>query len=231
MKTKLLSALAAVLMLAALAGCASPPPERGNISNETVAGTAASNEAKFEYKAPVTEDNTYTSTTLGVRLTVDEGWIFATDEELMQLNAAVEQVVGDDYAEQLKNSGMFYDMYALDEVTGDNIVIAFENIKKIYGKVITPETYLSLSRQNTKGMLESAGYANLEITDRSVTFAGQRANAIAIKGTLSGIPVYQLVVVKSCGDYMVTISFSSMLEDNIDKLLAKFVPIDEIGIY
>lgn len=224
MKTKILSAIAAILMIASLAGCSSSAPERGNISNDTSANTAA--EPKLEYKAPVTEGNTYTSSTLGVKLTLDEGWAFATDEEMKQLNQSLADAVGDDYAEQLKNVDVIYDMSAANTTSGDNISVNFENLGKLYGKILTAESYLNLSKDTVKDMLESIGCEDIELDVRDVKFAGKDEKALYVKANLSGIPVYEICVAKSCGDYMANITIATMLEDGSADLLAKFAPID-----
>lgn len=237
MKRKLLSALLAALMLASFAGCSSKEPERGSISNETgtkaqtadttaAATDAATTEAKLDYTVPTTEGNTYTSKTLGVKLTLDEGWAFASDEDMAQLNQAVVSAVGDDYAEQLKDADIIYDMSAANETTGDNISINFENLGAIYGKVITPETYIDLSKDTVKDMLTSMGCENVEMEVRDVDFAGQTEKALHVKTELSGVSVYELCVVKSCGDHMANITITTMLEDTTDAILAKFTPAD-----
>lgn len=226
MKTKILSAIAAILMIASLAGCSSSAPERGNISNETGANTEASTDSKVEYKAPVREGNTYSSTTLGTKITLDEGWTFSTDEEMKELNQSLANAVGDDYAEQLKNVDVIYDMNAMNDSTGDNISVNFENLGKLYGKILTAESYINLSKDNVKGVLESMGCENIELDVRDVKFAGQDEKALYVKASLAGVPVYEICVAKSCGDYMANIAITTVLEDGTADILAKFVPID-----
>lgn len=228
MKAKILSAILAVLAVATFTACSSEAPERGNISKETSSQKATDTQAtpddKFEYTVPVTEGNTYTSSVLNAKITLDEGWTFSTDEEMKQLNQAVVSAVGDEYSEQLKNSDIIYDMAAANETTGDNISINFENLGKVYGKIITPETYISLSKDTVKSMLESMGCTNVELTERDVKFAGQDAKALHVKANMASIPVYEICVVMSCGDHMANIAITTMLEDNTDVILTKFVP-------
>lgn len=227
MKTKIISVLLAVLAAATFTACSSKEPERGNISKETDSQKVtepSTTDAKFDYTVPVTEGNTYTSSVLNAKITLDEGWTFSTDEEMKQLNQAVVSAAGEDYEEQLKKSDIIYDMAAANTETGDNISINFENLGKLYGKIITPETYLNLSKDTVKSMLESMGCSNVVLTDRDVKFAGQDAKALHVKGDMSGIPFYELCIAKSCGDYMSNITITAMLEDTTDAILAKFVP-------
>lgn len=231
MKTKILSAVLAVLTVATFTACSSKEPERGNISKETssqkVTETQAKTEATtegFDYTVPVTEGNTYTSTFLNAKITLDEGWKFSTEEEMKQLNEAVANIAGEEYAEQLKKSDVIYDMSAANTETGDNININFENLGKLYGKVITPATYISLAKDSVKTMLESMGCSNVVLTDRDVKFAGQDAKALHVKADMAGIPIYEMCVVISCGDHMANIAITTMLEDGTEALLAKFVP-------
>lgn len=248
MKTRILSALLAVLMLASLASC-SAKPERGNITNVETSGDSSSNNAneadhgnitneeasgdsssndtaEAEYSVPTQEGNTYSSSTLGAKITVDEGWVFSTDEEIAELNNVVLDMAGSNYADQLKNADIIYDMMAANENTGDNISINFQNMGLLFGKVITPETYINYSISSVKDMLSQVGAENVESSIEKVEFAGKEETALFIKSEIYGVSMYQLCIAKSCGNYMANVTITTMLEDSTADILAKFAPID-----
>lgn len=230
MKTKILSAILAVLMLASLASC-SKEPERGSITNEDTSGSSdtssSSNDTTVpEYSVPVHEGNTYSSSTLGAKITLDEGWVFSTDEEIAELNNVVLDIAGEDYADQLKDANMIYDMMAANETTGDNISINLQNMGLMFGKVITPETYINLSISSVEDMLSQMGAENIQSSVEKVEFAGKEETALLVKSEINGVPMYQMCVAKTCGNYMANVTITAILEDNTADILAKFVPVD-----
>lgn len=231
MKTKILSAILAILMLASLASC-SKEPERGSITNEDTSSgssetSSSSNDTTAaEYSVPVHEGNTYSSSTLGAKITLDEGWVFSTDEEIAELNNVVLDMAGEDYADQLKDADMIYDMMAANETTGDNISVNFQNMGLVYGKVITPETYINLSVSQVEDMLSQVGAENIESSVQKVEFAGKEETALFIKSEVYGVPMYQMCIAKSCGNYIANVTITAMLEDSTPDILAKFVPVD-----
>lgn len=229
MKIRILAVVLAVFMLASLASC-SAKPERGNITNEETSGSGDSSSSNdttaVEYSVPVQEGNTYSSSTLGAKITLDEGWIFSTDEEIAAMNNVVLDIVDEDYADQLKDADIIYDMMAADEATGDNISINFQNMGLMFGKVITPETYINLSVSSVEDMLSQAGAENIESSVEKVEFAGKEEAALYVKSELGGVPIYQLCVAKSCGSYMANVTITTILEDSTADILAKFVSVD-----
>lgn len=226
MKTRILSALLAILMLASLASC-SAKPERGSISDEETKPTAEDTKADgVEYALPERSGNTYSSKSLGAKMTIDEGWVFSTDEEIAELNNIVLDAAGDNYVESLKKADMFYDMMAANETTGDNISVVFQNMGLIYGKVITAETYLNLSKTSVEDMLTEMGAENIESSIEKVQFAGKEEAALIVKSEISDMPIYQICIAKSCGDYMANVTITTMLEDSTADILAKFTPVD-----
>ncbi len=239
MKNRIISALLALILAAALTGCSSAPA-RGDISKEdttvnnstedTTADIGADDDAKGESDSNVTasvkDGNTYSSSVLGAKITIDEGWEFASDEEMAALNEAVISMAGDDYAAQFENADILYDMSAMNTTSGDNISVNFENLGLLYGKVLSPETYLNLSESSVKDVLGNMGFENIETSIGKVQFAGNEESAMFLKAEIQGIPVYEVCVAKSCGKHMANITIATYLEDTTADILAKFAPID-----
>lgn len=219
MKTKILSAFLALLMIAALAGCSSKP-ERGEISGDDKSAETA------DYSTPERSGNTYSSKFLGAKITLDENWTFSTDEEIAAMNNLTADLMGDEFSEQLKKADVIYDMMVADSATGDNININFENMGLVLGKVVSPKAYLELSQETYESAMAQIGAENVKSSLGKVDFAGEKEDALIGKIEASGVSMYQVVIAKSCGNYMASITITTMLEDRTADLIAKFEPVD-----
>ena len=75
---------------------------------------------------------------LGMKFTLPESWDFYDREELLQMSGLDENGDEDALKKELLQKTTVYDMFAVDSVTGMNVIVLYENIK-VQG--MNPETF------------------------------------------------------------------------------------------
>lgn len=196
-------------------------------AEEAEPSEAPADEAEEEFQIGTTSGGRYENAFLGIGCQLDENWTFASKEELAQLIGIVaDGFDNEEYAEQLKNADMFYDMYALADEGLVTINVIFENMGVLYGTVIDEERYVQIAMENLEEQLTSAGFADIQTETGSVVFAGQERYGLRISGTYQGAPYYcQQVYIKE-GSYMAAVSLVSLTQDITATMLEYFYAVD-----
>lgn len=91
-----------------------------------------------DFDMGVIELGTYVSDFSGMKFTLPESWDFYDREELLQMSGLDENGDEDALKKELLQKTTVYDMFAVDSVTGMNVIVLYENIK-VQG--MNPETF------------------------------------------------------------------------------------------
>ena len=212
---KLTAMLLVLVMMLSLCAC----------GEKNVSGTVSPQEEQTEvdFQLGVTTGGKYESTFLGIGCSLDDSWSFASQEELAQMiGATAEMFDNEEYAEQMKNTDMFYDMAAAADDGLVNINIIIQNMGLLYGMALSEEKYIEVSQEGLEEQLSSAGFTLEGVEAGTVTFAGQERSGLHITCTYQGIAYYcQQVYIKQ-GNYMSVITLASFFEDDTDSMLDYF---------
>ncbi len=220
---KIIALVLAALMMFALVSCIDDGESiRGNTYNDNEQTISSAAEDEVEVSLGSSANNVYENKFLGIGCKLDDTWTFKTDEEIRELNNLTQDMLGDEYAEQIKNAALIYDMSAIKNDATASINVNIENIGLVNGAIYDEESYIDNSLNTLKEPLESAGFENLVINKVTVDFGGKQSPAIAISAELAGVKIYEKVVCVKQGKYIACITVASYLEDSTDALIAAF---------
>ena len=176
---------------------------------------------KDKVEVGTSKNNTYKNTFAGITCTLGSDWTFMTDAEIKANNELTMDMMGDNYAEAIKNATYFTDMMATHTNGMDTINVVFEKLTGV-NQSLTEEQYANLCKDSTKGALESMGMTKVTITVEKGIFAGEEHNFLAISGEFSGVPVYERLVVLRCGSYAVSVTACTWYADTCKTILDSF---------
>lgn len=91
-----------------------------------------------DFDMGVIESGVYTSDFSGMKFTLPENWEFYDREELLKMSGLDENGDEDTLKKEILKKTTVYDMYAVDSMTGLNVIVLYENIK-VQG--MDPETF------------------------------------------------------------------------------------------
>ena len=150
---KRLTALLLVLaVLVMLAGC--DAREMAKKVADTIKAISAMSEfigegvEKIEISRGTINGNIYENKYMGYTFEKPDSWVYATDKEIAEsLEIGVENFVKEDFKNIAENNVSIYDMMVVDESTGTNICIGYENLALLSQTDITEEQYMEALRQ------------------------------------------------------------------------------------
>ncbi|MBQ2704056.1 MAG: hypothetical protein IJF58_00745 [Clostridia bacterium] len=176
----------------------------GSISTNS---TEVSSEADVAVDLGGVEGTTYKNTSVGVQLVAPEGWAFYDAAQMAELNSD---------NTDLEAANTMFDMMAV-HTNGNNVSLAFENLGKLYGSIITEDKYAELAKKN----LESSSTAIKNVQESTATVAGESWKCLTFTQTVQGIEIKQISAFKKCGKYMALITATGV-DMTPEQILAMF---------
>ena len=231
MKRKISLILAVLLTLSMLAGC-------GGNGGETNPAAPPETTAPAVEDRPLTlgvvEGNTYTNTYAGFGCTLGEGWTMLPADQLQELPDIVkESVQGTEVGEAMKDIQQFTDMLAenVDQMTNMNVLFQKLSMQeRIAYKLLSEEAIVDETLKQKDALIEAYTAMGLEITSiekTTVTFLGEEHFAMKTVAETQGVPCYMLQVFNyGLGEYSVTMTLTSFLEDNTESMLELFYKVE-----
>jgi len=89
------------------------------------------------------DGNVYTNEYLDFSINKPDNWVFYSDEEIATLlSFSLDVFTTGDFEKTLDENMLLYDMMVYDPVTLSNLSVAYENLAKTVGFIITEEQYI-----------------------------------------------------------------------------------------
>ena len=215
-------ACALVVTMSACSG-GSTDSIRGSVTpaQTTATETTVPETAEPSFAVGSSSGNRYENAFLGIGCTLDENWIFLTDEQIRENNIDASDMMDEEYQQILENASVVYDMMATNVNEVDTVCL---NMEKLSGaaKLITEEQYAQLSLENLEGSLSSVGVENIQTSIESISFAGGTHTCVRVEGEYSGLGVYESMVCYKRGGYVAVVVACTWLEDGTQAILDCF---------
>ena len=248
MKKRIISLTLALLMILSMTACSSKPaanspatnpPAADNtpVENPTEAPTGAPTEATEPANAlalGVVDGQTYSNTYAGLGCTLDGDWVIYPADQLQELPSITQQMMeGTELEKAMENVTQFTDMYAESVELLCNMNLLFQKLdmtQRIAYAVMDEKAVLDATMEQKDVMIQA--YANGGITVESmeiikVTFLGEEHYALKTIAQTEGVPYYCLQVFDFwLGQYSMTLTFASFIEDNTESLLDLFYVVE-----
>lgn len=229
---RMFALLLAILMMGALlAGCGSSDkePDQGTV---TPVATEAAQEKPLSLGR--LEGGTYTNEYVGIQCSLDSAWTYYSAEELQDLPEAVKNAMeGSELSEAMADTQQITVMMAenVDELLSMNILYTkLDMQQRMAYAMMSQEDVVDGTLSQEAMLVESYAMAGIEVSAIEkvrFNFLGEECVGIHTTATTQGVPYYVLQVADySLGQYGVTISLCSYVEDNTAAMLELFTALD-----
>ena len=222
-----------VVLAMLLAGCGNSAPE------SSVVGTVEpTTESTAPAETPVTmgrlEGGTYINEYAGYACELDNNWTFYSAEELQVLPDNVKELIADtELADVIGDVPQFTDMMAenVNDMITINALYQKHTLQERLGFAMLTDAELIDGTLEQQDMMKDA-YAqagmDVESMERiTVTFLGEERAALRTVGTAADVPFYMVQIFDyHLGQYSVTLTVNSYLEDKTQQILDLFYPVN-----
>ena len=182
----------------------------------------------------VVEGNTYTNAYTGFGCTLGEGWTILPADQLQELPDLVKDAVeGTELGDAMQDVQQFTDMFAENVDTLTSINILFQKLglqERLAYMMLSEEDILDATLAQKDTMIEAYTAMGLNVASiekATVTFLGEERFALKTVAETQGVPCYMLQVFDySLGEYSVTMTLTSYLEDNTESMLELFYAVE-----
>ena len=215
-----------------LAGCGTSAPE------SSVAGTVEPTaESAAPAETPVTmgrlEGGSYINDYTGYACELDSNWTFYSAEELQELPNNVKELITDtEMADVIGDVPQFTDMMAenVNDMITINALYQKHTLQERLGfAMLTDAELIDGTLEQQDMMVEAYAQAGMDVESMkriTVTFLGQEREALRTVGTVAGAPFYMVQIFDyHLGQYSVTLTVNSYMEDKTQQTLDLFYPV------
>lgn len=234
--------------LISLSACGGEEPVSGEITpggeEVVVSGEVAPNDGPGETEevpeltdAPLAigrvEGGIYTNEYLGVAASLNENWAFYTAEELQELpGLASEGFEGTELGELAKDVEYFTDMQAENINDLTVLAIGYQRLDlatRLTYAQMTEEEIVDVTLEQKDMLIEAYTQGGIEtesVEKKTVEFLGEEHCALYTVASVEGTPCYILqLYAYNIGEWGVTMTFTSYIEDRTESLLELFYEI------
>ena len=213
------------------AEAAAAAAEEAALAEETAAEAAEAaptEEAEETYEAEEMigekSGNSYANETLGIRAEFPDNWTILDDEQTAQMLGIVADNFSEvDLAEQLRESGSLYDLYAMTvDQSGDNVNVVIEDLGIVNGIIIDEAKYLELAEKQLDTTFAQMGITDVTLDKGTYSFAGEDHVSVLISGNYSGMPIYERMVLLKAGNYMGVVTAFSLDTEQLENIMGFF---------
>ncbi len=240
-KRMMAAALALVMLLALLAGCAGgdpkgtvePNPSAQPSADEVLPSPEASEpagdgDAEELFQAGTAEGGAYTNEMLGLGCTLDSEWTFASEDEIAAtFGIAKELIEQAETGVELDDAQTFTDLYVYADGGARNINVQVQTLGALEGGImekISEETLLD----NVLPILEEtmasayADFGTVTCEKADARFLEEDHKVISIVTEAQDMTMYQKQAYLPKGRYVAIVTCTSVGEDTTDEMLELF---------
>jgi len=175
----------------------------------------------------------YTNKYVGMECELDSSWQFYSAEELQALPENVTELMeGTELGDSIQNITQIMDMQAecTSEMTSMNVLYQkMDAQQRLASSILSDDQIIDGVLSESDSLIESYAQAGIEVVDiskKTVNFLGEERVALLTKGAVQGVDYFILQLFDyTLGEYSVTITFSSFMEDKTEQLAAMFYAI------
>ncbi len=164
-------------------------------------------------------EDVYSSEMSELQFTLPEGWVAATDEEIANLMGIAADSFDDKQKWALEAAKLttVYDMMAQDPVTGNNVIVMFENLSMVIGGAkMSEEDYLEILKKQIEN-LDTMEYTFSEPYD--TTIGG--VDYLTVRADEATVGMSQYYMMHKQDKYMVVVVVTDA-DGSVDKVMSLF---------
>ena len=179
------------------------------------------------------EGGVYTNNYAGFTCELDSNWSFLSAKELEQIPSTVSDMVkGTELGDALVGVQQFTDMMAENVTDLTSINVLYQKMsmqERLAYAMMSEEQVIDSTLQQSAMMIDAytqAGITVISMEKVTVTLAGRERSAIHTTAAIQDIPYYMLQFFDlNLGEYGITTTLASYVDDNTGNLLALFHPV------
>lgn len=180
----------------------------------------------------ILEGGVYTSTYAGFGCELDTNWVYYDAAQLQELPENVHELIeNSQLGEVMADASQIMDMKAenVNDLTTINVLLTKLGMQeRLVYATLSDEEVLDTILQQSDMMVEAYSQAGIEISAMekvNVTFLGEERWALKTTAETQGVDYFILQVFDyRAGQFGITLTVSSYIEDQTDALLALFYP-------
>lgn len=244
MMKRIIAVLLAAALLCGLAGCgksavrpadstprtpassapAAPEPEPQEPEEPAAMPNEETPLQSLDYFGAWSEEKVYSNEALGLSYTLPEGWLYASEEELLgMLDTVLDSDILSDrnkLSTELGKSRIIYAMVTRDPATGNNVQILFESLEGVVGASdIDEKAYADIVSAQQEQMFNESSGATVSIGDAyPAQLGGQDFLVLPVDIAMPDLEAKEMMYLRRIDDRMAIITITVLDGEDAETL-------------
>lgn len=159
---------------------------------------------------------------LGLGCEFPDSWVFSSEQEIAELNGATQEYVPEDFAEQMANADIVYDMMAQDPNGISNVNVNFQKLTAMQIMTYDTKATIEATLDIVKEAYENMGYTNVSATLGEVEIDGETLECMYIYAEAGGLTMYVKTFSVLCDRHVGNITLVAPSEAELQQIAAGY---------
>ena len=137
----------------------------------------------------------------------------------MELNNITSEYLDEDVKEMMKNSQIFYDMFAVNESIGSSVSVNMEKVGSRLNGISLKEVAES-QIDAIKASYKNMGYSNVSVKYQKYNVNGKEVDGLRITAEINDLTIYGAGIMYKKDGYIVNTSITTIGTDDIATVMS-----------
>ncbi len=155
---------------------------------------------------------------LGLGCEFPDSWFFSSEKEIAELNGMTLEYIPEDFAEQMENADIVYDMLARSQAGMANVNVNFQKLTALQILTFDVRDTIEGTLGVVKEAYENMGYTNVSASLEEVQIDGKALDCMYLHADMGDSEIYVKAFMVLCDRHVANVTIAASSEAELQQL-------------
>ncbi|MBR4057990.1 MAG: hypothetical protein IKK00_07685 [Oscillospiraceae bacterium] len=155
---------------------------------------------------------------LGLGCEFPDSWFFSSEQEIAELNGMTLEYIPEDFAEQMENADIVYDMLARSQAGMANVNVNFQKLTALQILTFDVRDTIEGTLGVVKEAYENMGYTNVSASLEEVQIDGKALDCMYLHADMGDSEIYVKAFMVLCDRHVANVTIAASSEAELQQI-------------
>ncbi|MBR6561951.1 MAG: hypothetical protein IKK78_02975 [Oscillospiraceae bacterium] len=155
---------------------------------------------------------------LGLGCKFPDSWVFSSEQEIAELNGMTLEYIPEDFAEQMENADIVYDMLARSQAGMANVNVNFQKLTALQILTFDVRDTIEGTLGVVKEAYENMGYTNVSASLEEVQIDGKALDCMYLHADMGDSEIYVKAFMVLCDRHVANVTIAASSEAELQQI-------------